>query len=181
VLFLEEQEVPRDELDVHGRCDGVAMIRSRFCVVEFKSINAADVSSAKPEHQGQVMWYMHMWEEYRKQLRAELGLDATVVEFEDIDRIAEVQGREFSLVEKMLICSAGQVCGEIVYESKQTQEIFTFQYELDDALIAKVRAWFSQVAQAVREEKMPEVRYAPSRYPCSWPSGACGYYSLCWK
>lgn len=181
VLFVEEQEVPRDELDVHGRCDGIAMIMGRFCVVEFKSINAAEVSSAKSEHQGQLMWYMHMWEEFRKQLRAEVGLEETSVEFEDLDAVAEKQGREFSLVEKMLICSVGPVCGEIVYESKQTQEIFTFPYELDDALIAKVRGWFQQVAQAVKEEKVPDVRYSPSRYPCRWSTGGCPYWDVCWK
>lgn len=180
VVFLEEQDVPRDALQVHGRCDGMAIVHGRFCVVEFKSINAVSVADAKPEHQGQVMWYMHMWEELRVSLRAEAGIiEGLSLDIEAVEALS--LGRELSVIEKMLLCSVGPVCGEVVYESKQTQEIFSFIYELNEELIGKVRRWFEQVAGDVARKHMPEVRYSRGSYPCRWSSGACPFYDVCWK
>jgi CRISPR/Cas system-associated exonuclease Cas4 (RecB family) len=184
VIFLEELDVPRDELNVHGRCDGVAMIKGKFTVVEFKSINLADVSEPKSEHQGQLMWYMHMWEQFRVQLREEFSIvEGLSVEEGDLKGLMGQGGRgtdALSTIEKMLLVSIAPVCGEVVYESKQTQEIFAFQVVLDQELIVKVQRWFEHVAWHVEHKKMPEVRYSRTKFPCRWSTGACQFYDVCW-
>ena len=160
VTFLEEEEIPRDILDVHGRCDGIAMHEGTFVVVEFKSINARKVYKAKEEHEGQIMWYMHMWETHRQKL---------------------LDGKKWDLspVEKLLLSSKGSVKGEIIMESKQTQELFTFPMTLDTELIAKIRKWFIELQAHVDEKRIPPIIYNEKKFPCQWTGGRCAYWEKC--
>ncbi|MBR9700901.1 hypothetical protein GOV11_03485 [Candidatus Woesearchaeota archaeon] len=185
LTFLEEVDIPRDDLDVHGRADGLAMQSGRFHVLEFKSMNVRSVYVVKEEHEGQCMWYMHMWENLRLDLRDEFGFKDPDVAYEEdeIKTFNSDLGRkydELTIVEKMLLLSNGPVKGEVIVESKQTQEIFAFPIELDQGKIAKVRKWFEQLAWFVEMEKMPTVRYDKKRFPCSGSWGKCSYYDVCY-
>jgi CRISPR/Cas system-associated exonuclease Cas4 (RecB family) len=184
IVFLAEVDVPRDALDVHGRCDGIAMMHDIFHVLEFKSINTAVVDAPKDEHIGQLMWYMEMWEGLRREIRDEFRIAPdTVVLQEDARALVSDTGRTFAeltMPEKMLLVSIGEVRGEIIYESKMNQGIYTFPVSLDPGMVRKVRGWFTEVARCVQERTPPVVRYARTKYPCSFGSGKCPYYGVCY-
>lgn len=186
--FVEEVNVPRDELDVHGRCDGICTVHNTATVVEFKSINAKDVDRPKEEHLGQIMWYLHMFMHLRKQVKEDFGFkeDDVVLESAVISETA-LSGRTFqdlNHVEKWLMLSHQQLQGEVIYESKQTQEIYAFPVEYDEEKAKGIKAWFEQVKHYVDRKEMPPIRHLPTKYPCSWgfkeSAGKCSYYNRCW-
>ena len=72
--FVDEVDVPRCELDIHGRCDGIVDQNDQMVIVEFKSINKLDVQEPKVEHVGQVTLYMHQFTMLRSKLREEFGV-----------------------------------------------------------------------------------------------------------
>jgi hypothetical protein len=185
--FLEEEDVPRDVLDVHGRCDGISMHNQRFFVLEFKSINARTVYKAKEEHEGQLTWYMHMWEELRKDLHEEFDLVLEMAyEEEQLKEMVSNHSRKWDdlrIVEKMLLMSAGPVKGEIIYESKQTQELFHFPLEIEGWRVEKVRKWYEQLQWYIDMEQMPSVKYDKFKFPCKWgkgnSAGQCAFWEIC--
>lgn len=182
VVFLEEEDVPRDVLGVHGRCDGVALLQGRFFVLEFKSINRRTVYQAKEEHVGQLMWYMYMWECERVRLREEFGVPEGMSYGEEDLCVMSGDERgwsDLSMVERMLLLSEGEVRGEVIYESKQTQSLFHFPFELDMVLVEKVKKWFEDVQYHVDMERMPHVRYDKNKFPCRWRGGQCAYWEVC--
>lgn len=186
VPFLEEIDVPRNELDVHGRCDGIAMLNERFYVLEFKSINARSVYKAKEEHEGQLTWYMYMWELLRQDLHEEFGLHPEMAYEEE--KLKGLQGHkrtfdDLKIVEKMLLLSAGPVTGEIIYESKQNQELYHFPLELSQGRVKKVTKWYEQLQWYIDTKRMPSVKYDKNKYPCQWGRGSskgrCAYWEIC--
>lgn len=188
IWFKEEVDVPRDGLEVHGRCDGICTVDERAVVVEFKSINQRSVQQPKEEHVGQLTWYMAMWRKARKELKEDFGFaeDAFVVESE-CEGIESASGRsiaDLSEVERWLLLTQGEIVGEIVYESKQTNETHHFLVEWDARRYERVRLWFEQLKWHVENKIAPSVRYERSRYPCSWGMGGsvgrCPYYEQCW-
>lgn len=186
--FVEEVNVPRDDLDVHGRCDGICKIDNRATVTEFKSINAKEVYEPKKEHLGQLTWYLHMFMKLRREVKEDFGLQEDDVVFpDDIEGEESLSGRtldDLNQVEKWLLFSHQRPIGEVIYEAKGTQELFHFRVEYDESKAAEVRQWFEQVANYVKSKEIPPARYKQNQFPCSWgygPSqGKCSYYDRCW-
>jgi CRISPR/Cas system-associated exonuclease Cas4 (RecB family) len=186
--FQDEREIPRDALDVHGRCDGLAMIDGRMVVVEFKSINKASMYDAKDEHIGQLTWYMAMWNKLRCELREDFGIGPE----EDVS--AGLQGEvgrsgrryeDLSLEEQKALRSNAEPVGELIYISKQSQELFHFSVDWDAQRVKKVRDWFEMVKWHVDHRVVPNVRYQKDRWPCSWGKtektyGKCPFYRICY-
>ena len=186
--FSDEIDVPRDNLEVHGRCDGICTVDERAVVVEFKSINRKTVYEPKEEHTGQLMWYMTMWRMLRDDLRADFGFapDAVITAKDIVGKVGNSgrKSEDLSKEEKWILLTQGDIQGELIYESKQCQETFHFSFEYDPEKVAKVRLWFEQVDWHVAHKKMPAVRYDKSKFPCSWGkgngAGRCAYFEECW-
>jgi len=187
--FRDEIDIPRDELEVHGRCDGLCTVDGRATVVEFKSINRDVVSEPKEEHIGQTTWYMSMWRDLRKNLREDFGFgEFDEVEEDDLEGVESASGRfieDLDDSEKILLFSKGEIVGEIIYESKSTNETFHFSVDWDDDRAKKVRLWFEQLDWHVKNEDVPKVKYEKGRFPCSWgrsrvKAGRCPFYDVCW-
>jgi CRISPR/Cas system-associated exonuclease Cas4 (RecB family) len=178
--FRDELDVPRDELDVHGRCDGICTVQAQAVVVEFKSINKEFVQEPKPEHKGQLMWYMGMMRILRQQLREDFGV-GDIVE-DDICNEVSASGRTLATLtpmERWLLLTQGEIKGEIIYEAKPTNEIFTFPLEYDEMEFQTVREWFKQAKSYVDAGEEPPMRYNSSQYPCAWRNGKCSYWDVC--
>jgi hypothetical protein len=162
VVFLEEVDIPRDHLNVHGRCDGLAMHSDVFYVLEFKSINRMSLTSAKEEHEGQLTWYMHMFDLLRTDLHEEFDLlPELAYSEEELKDAVSVKGRKFKdleLVEKMLLISAA-IKGEVIYECKPNQMVYHFPLELEASRVKKVRAWFEQLQWHLDTKRPPTVKY----------------------
>jgi hypothetical protein len=187
IEFSEEVNIPRDELDVHGRCDGICTLDNVATVTEFKSINAKDVRSAKTEHQGQIMFYMLMFMKRRKYLKEDFGFkEEDIIHSDALDGEISLSGLEFDeldKVDKWLLFSHGSLKGEIIYESKQNQELFSFPIAFDAEKARAVRLWFEQLNHYIKTKTIPPVHYDPAKYPCSWgfPATRCQYHSRCWS
>lgn len=179
--FMEEIDIPRDEMDIHGRSDGLCLINDQFVVVEFKSINRSNVPCPKEEHLGQITAYMMMWDDYRKDLRRLLGLGENEIPPKDFDI---EHFKRLTREEVMLVCSQGPIKGELIYESKQTQATFHFPVDLEQGRVGKVRLWYIQMDHYIKHEQMPENRNVKEKFPCSWGKGStfgrCGFYETCW-
>ena len=183
--FRDELDVPQDELNVHGRCDGICTIDGQAVVVEFKSINKEFVESARDEHVGQLTWYMSMFKKLRQQLKEDFGYkEFDSLSEEDLVGVTSLSGRtleSMSHVEKWLLLTQGEIRGEIIYESKQTNELYHFPLDYDEDRAQKVRLWFQQLNWHVKDKTVPKVFYEPNRFPCSWGSGRCPFYKECWE
>jgi hypothetical protein len=188
--FRDEVDVPRDELDVHGRCDGILRIDGQGIVAEFKSINKADVEEPKLEHIGQLMWYLGMFTKLRKDLLEDFGFDkdATVHE-DDLIHGESLSGRTFETLtpaEKWVLTTHGPIDGELIYESKQTQHTFNFPVAFDEERFKATKLWFEQMKHYVEAKQIPGVKYNSSRFPCRWggyktsPAGQCQFWEKCW-
>ena len=182
--FREEIPVPRDELDVHGRCDGIIQSpEERFEVLEFKSINAREVAEPKEEHQGQLTHYLAMFEELRLALREEFEIpEGYYPTEEELMQKPSQKGRLFAEiddVEKRLLLSQGQVKGALIYEAKHGQAVNVFDIPLDFEKAQAVKQWFITLKQHVDEERKPVVHYDAYAYPCSWGQSRCTYWELC--
>jgi CRISPR/Cas system-associated exonuclease Cas4 (RecB family) len=183
IEFEREINIPRDELDVHGRCDGVAIIDTTFCVVEFKSINKDKMFEPKDEHAGQLQWYLGMWEMHRLNLREEFGIAEEEMVFDPLILKSEKTGRtgyQLSSVEKKLLRATRPVMGEVVYECKPNQEIYGYEIEFDEAKFEELKSWYREVKKAVDEGIRPTVHYDKNKYPCNWWVSRCSYYDICW-
>jgi hypothetical protein len=186
-LFIDEVDVPRYDVDVHGRCDGICIVDNEFTVVEFKSINRSKVNQPKDEHVGQLTWYMYMWYIFRKSLYHDFGfIDSFHLCEMDILGIRASSGKTLSSldkIEKMLMFSKN-IVGELIYESKQTNETYHFPIKLDIIKAEKVMDWFKKLDAYVKMNKKPDVSYDKTKFPCSWGSGStkskCPYYDLCY-
>jgi len=180
--FLEEIDIPRDTLDVHGRSDGLCLINDQFVVVEFKSINRSNVPCPKEEHLGQITMYMMMWDEYRGDLRQLLGLGRDEIPSKDFDTN---HFKRLTREEILLVSSQGPIKGELIYESKQTQAVFCFPVDLEQGRVSKVRLWYEQMHHFVDNEQMPEMRNVKDKFPCQWGRGStlgkCQFYDTCWN
>jgi len=73
----------------------------------------------------------------------------------------------------------GKRKGVLLYESKQTQESFVFEYELDMDMVNKILSDFKEIQKCLEEEEIPERKkgYYKSKYPCKY----CNYKNLCYK
>ena len=187
IQFIEEVDVPRDELDVHGRCDGLCVVESQLVVTEFKSINRTSVYVAKEEHLGQVTWYMGMWRMYREALRGRLGFGtdgSRAITVQEIEGLGE-QFDELADFEKLMLLTQGEVQGEIIMESKQSQEIFAFPVIWNEDRFKKVKLWFQQLDWHVKNKIIPKVNYDQNKFPCRWAigkktEGQCDYFDTCY-
>lgn len=187
--FKEEVVIPRDELNVHGRCDGImrSPADDRFQVLEFKSINAREVSQPKEEHQGQITHYLAMFEELRLALREEFEIpDGYYPSEDELMHMRSQKGRlfvELEEVEQRLLLSQGQVKGALIYEAKHGQAVSVFDVPLDFDKAQAVKQWFITLKQHIDEQRCPSVHYDPYAYPCQWGSGAgasrCAYWEMC--
>jgi hypothetical protein len=189
ISFVDEVEVPRDELDVHGRCDGICVVEGRAVVVEFKSINKEVVDIQKEEHTGQLMWYLGMFKRLRQELKEDFGYgEFDPVDIEDFAGEIGASGRTFddlTLVDRWLLSTDGEIRGELIYESKVNNSIFSFNVEFDEAQYAQVRGWFEQLKAFIDNHQLPPRRFNPSQFPCSWAGrggsgGRCPYWGVCW-
>lgn len=179
--FRDELRVPQDELEVHGRCDGICTVNAQAVVVEFKSINKEMVDEPKEEHMGQLMFYLGMMKKLRGELQVEFGVEGEGLVCEG-DAVSN-KGRAFadlSPMEKWLLTTQGEIKGEIIYEGKPNNQIFAFSIEYDEELFKKVRLWFQQVKFHVDNMQVPDVKYYPSKYPCSWGRGRCSFFNQCY-
>ena len=187
IRFIEESDIPRDELEVHGRCDGLALIDGRLTVIEFKSINKTSVTEPKEEHMGQITWYMAMWNRLRLELREDFNIqEETIVTEELLKGELGISGRYYEDLEpyeQLCLLSSSEPVGELIYESKQNQALFNFSVEWNTDRIAKVRAWFEMVKWHVDREIVPLVRYPKDKFPCRWgfnqTAGQCAFYKQC--
>lgn len=187
--FHDELDVPRDELNVHGRCDGICTVDAQAVVVEFKSINKEVVEQAHEEHIGQLTWYLSMFKLLRKDLKEDFGYgEFDLVEEPDLVGQVGLSGRTIeglTPVERWLIFTQGELRGELIYESKVNQQTFHFPLDYDEDRAQKVRLWFQQLNWHVKDKTAPTVFYEPNRFPCSWgygdKQGRCPYYDVCWK
>lgn len=186
--FHDEVDVPRDELDVHGRCDGFCTLDTQAIVVEFKSINKDIVEEAHEEHIGQLTWYLSMFKSLRKNLKEDFGYtEFDLVEEQDLVGQVALSGRTvegLTPVERWLMFTQGEIRGEIIYESKPNQSLHHFPLDYDEDRAKKVRLWFQQLDWHVKDQTVPNVLYEPNRFPCSWlgkSAGRCPYYDVCWK
>jgi hypothetical protein len=185
--FRDELDVPRDELNVHGRCDGICTVEEQALVVEFKSINKEYVDEFKEEHLGQVMWYMGMMRKLRNDLYEDFGLSmGDPVNEHDLETPG-ASGRILSTLtpmEKWLLLTQGEIRGEIIYEGKPNQETYHFPVTWDEDKFKKIRLWFEQVKWHVDNKEVPQVKYYSSKYPCRWgrggPGSQCTYHSICY-
>lgn len=166
--FIEEIDVPRDELDVHGRCDGICTIDNQPTVVEFKSINRASVLKPKDEHVGQLLWYIMMWKAER-------------------ERLEQHKEQLFPMNDKLVnwILSGKEIVGELIYESKQTNETHHFPITYKEKQAKIVRLWFETLNNRVKNRTVPDVQYNGKKFPCKWGRNQnavkCPYYDLCWN
>lgn len=183
--FRDEIGVPLDELNVHGRCDGICRIDDRAVVVEFKSINLGVVEKPRDEHVGQLMWYLDAFTRLRAELEEDFGVRAPVAVEEMVGTVS-LSGRTFEMlvpVEHWLLSTQGALMGELVYEGKQTNELYNFSVEYDASKAASIREWFEQAKRFVEAKERPHVKYHPTKYPCSWGQGGagqkCPWFSYC--
>lgn len=164
-LFQDEIDIPRDDLDVHGRCDGICFFDGEFVVVEFKSINKKTVGKPEDSHLGQLMWYLAMWIKRKKQL---LSGEVSVE----------------SIFDSWLISSL-VIRGELIYESKQNNETYQFEIPFDNNFYLKVRSWFEELNYYVNNKKVPNIKkygvYGEKRFPCKWGRGLVSYKCPFWK
>lgn len=181
--FHDEVNVPRDNLDVHGRCDGICVVEDQAMVVEFKSINKEVVDKAKEEHIGQLTWYLTMFKELRRQLKEDFGYkEFDVVSESDLHGITSLSGRqaeELNHVEKWLMYTQGEIRGEIIYESKSLNETYHFPLDFDVSRSNKIRLWYEQLKHHVDNKIVPNVKNNPNYYPCRWKTGQCAYWETC--
>lgn len=76
----------------------------------------------------------------------------------------------------------GKDIGWLIYESKQTQELFEFKIEYDRERVKKLLSWFSKLKENVENlstPKMPE-DYSQGKYPCMYGTEYCPYWKYCW-
>lgn len=180
--FRDELRVPQDELEVHGRCDGICTVNSQAVVVEFKSINKEKVDEPKSEHISQLMFYLGMMKKLRGELQVEFGVEGEGLVVCEGDAVSN-KGRAFvdlSPMEKWLLTTQGEIKGEIIYEGKPNNAVYCFPIEYDEELFKKVRLWFQQVKFHVDNMQVPDVKYYPSKFPCSWGKGRCSFWSRCY-
>jgi hypothetical protein len=189
VTFRDEINVPIGDVNVHGRCDGVVRLDGQTYILEFKSIHQRVVYEPKSEHVGQLMYYLHQFEQKRKLLREEFGLAEgdIVVENESTMVMKGNAGRcfaELDDVEKDLLLSFGELKGEIIYESKASQDLFSFPLSYDEEKAKEVLMWFRTMQDHIDKQDVPVVHYDKSRFPCQWGSGKsvgrCPYWELCY-
>lgn len=180
IEFEREISVPRNHLEVHGRCDGITLVHGQACVLEFKSINKMQLEEVKPEHEGQIMWYMGMWEAKRQELRKEFGVAEGEIVV-DVDTLSGKgrTGADLTSAEKKLLRSNGPVKGEVIYECKPTQDVFSFPVAFDELKFREVQEWFRQLKWYVEAGIRPRVRYQRNKFPCYWRTGRCAYYDYC--
>lgn len=188
--FVDEVDVPRDELDVHGRCDGICTVEGKPIVVEFKSINLEEVGDPKSEHQGQVTFYLMMFKQLQKVLKEDFGFGESDIVLED-DVVGEesLSGRTVETltpVERWLLFAQAELEGELIYEGKGNQRTTHFVVEYDPELAVSIRQWFANLKVCLETRQIPKVRFYPSKFPCSWGSaqrgnvGKCPYFNLCY-
>lgn len=187
--FREEIDVPRDELEVHGRCDGLMELDDQFMVVDFKSTNRNMIRQAKDEHIGQITWYMMMWKKLRKDLKEDFGFkEHDVISAKDLVGVESLSGRtlqDLSDIDKMLMFTQGEIRSELIYESKPTQNTYHFPVDYDEDRAEKVKLWFQQLDWHVRSKVRPNVHWDKAKFPCKWGSspstaGRCPFYDYCW-
>lgn len=186
--FEDEIDIPRDHLEVHGRCDGICTVDGQAVIVEFKSINRSIVYTAKEEHEGQVMWYMMMWRMLRNDLKKDFGFKETdqVTEL-DIRDMESLSGRklwDLNKYERWILFTQGEIRGELIYESKQNQQVFCFPIPYDEDKAKKIRLWYDQLKWHVDNKMKPNVKYDKEKFPCQWGRGSahgqCPYFEECW-
>jgi len=186
--FKDEVDVPRDDLDVHGRCDGIATLDSQSLVIEFKSMKQSTIRFPKDEHVGQITWYMTMWRLLRAKLKEDFAFKVTdMISEKDLVGVTSLSGRtvdDLDDVERWLMFGQGEIRGEIIYESKVNSHTYHFPVDYDEDRAQKVRLWFEQLDWHVKKKIKPNVLYDQTKFPCSWGTGSsagkCPFYDICW-
>ncbi len=69
--------------------------------------------------------------------------------------------------------------GFLVYESKQTNNLFLFRIEKDLKVINKQLTWFKEMKKNIEFNNIPIMSddYKSDKYPCNF----CNYKQYCWK
>jgi CRISPR/Cas system-associated exonuclease Cas4 (RecB family) len=179
--FHDEVDVPRDDLDVHGRCDGTCTVDEVGVIVEFKSINKDEVYEPKDEHVGQLTFYLDMFTQLRERAREKYG----DISQDEMLRLEEAG--ELTRVERWLLSTQGDLRGEIIYESKRNNSTFHFPVDYNPERVERVRLWFKQMKSFVERGEVPSRKPTRHDFPCSWGRpgsqghGRCAYYDYCWS
>lgn len=71
--------------------------------------------------------------------------------------------------------------GFLIYESKQTQEVYEFEVNYDPVMVANVFKFFKTLQGYVERRELPPIFYTSDAYPCKWRTGRCRFYKTCWK
>lgn len=68
--------------------------------------------------------------------------------------------------------------GNILYESKETQEIMVFPIEFDSKFWDEIEKWIIDTNLLMKDNKIPPIppNFKKTGYPCSW----CSFQSKCW-
>ena len=68
--------------------------------------------------------------------------------------------------------------GLLIYESKQTQELFLFELDYDELKAKKVIDWFKETDKKMRQKRLPK-KMNQNYYPCKFGKGECQYFEDC--
>lgn len=71
--------------------------------------------------------------------------------------------------------------GFLIYESKQTQEVYEFEVAYDPVMVGNVFRFFTTLKAYVDRKEIPPIFYTAESYPCKWKTGRCRFYKTCWK
>jgi len=68
--------------------------------------------------------------------------------------------------------------GLLIYESKQTQELFIFEQDYDENMVKKIIDWFKETDKKMRQKRLPK-KMNQNYYPCKFGKGECPYFEDC--
>jgi len=68
--------------------------------------------------------------------------------------------------------------GYLIYESKQTQELFFFPVTYDKELWDKIDMWIEETNKLMKQNTIPNIPFGfrKDKYPCGW----CKFQNHCW-
>jgi len=72
----------------------------------------------------------------------------------------------------------GLKTGILIYESKQTQELFLFKVDYDESVARKVIDWFKETDKKMRQKRLPK-KMNPQYYPCKFGQSFCPFFEEC--
>jgi CRISPR-associated exonuclease Cas4 len=105
----------------------------------------------------------------------------TVVDYKSINcRVVACPKREHIAQLMLYLYAFDLPFGFLVYESKQTQDIFEFKVAFDERSFGEVREYFEDVAEFLKADRVPDAGGDGRHYPCFWGRGGCSFREFCW-